>query len=83
MKMQTLDPAARAGLQAGHDEFLSNTNRIALLLVVTVAALTAGAVYLDIALAGFMALVVLFGGGIWFAVRRLRLAAARFNGQPL
>lgn len=83
MKMQSIDPAAHAGLQASHDQYLSNTNRIALLLVVTIAALTAGAVYLDIAFAGFTALVVLFGGALWFTIRRLRLAAARFNGRPL
>jgi hypothetical protein len=83
MNTQTIDPAERAGLQANHAEFLSNTNRIALLLVVTIAALTAGALYLDLAFAGFTALVVLFAGGVWFANRRLRLAAARFNHKPL
>jgi cbb3-type cytochrome oxidase subunit 3 len=48
---------------------------------VAVAALTVGAVFGGIPFIGLAALLLLFGGGTWVALRRLRWEAMRFRAE--
>jgi hypothetical protein len=84
MDMQIKDGAALQAARPLHearDAYHARTKRGLLFLAVAVAALTVGAVFGGIPFIGLAALLLLFGGGTWVALRRLRWEAMRFRAE--
>jgi hypothetical protein len=84
MDMQINEAAAVSAAQpdrAVREAYRARTRRGLRLLVLAVAALTGAAVYGDIPFTGLAALLLLFGGATWVAMRRLRWEAMRFRTE--
>lgn len=84
MDMQTNQAAAAPSTRTDHaarEAYRAPTKRGFLVLVLAVGALTAAAVYGDLPYAGLLALVLMFAGGPWVALRRLRWEAMRFRAE--
>ncbi len=67
--------------RAAREAYRARTTLGLRLLVLAVAALTGAAVYGDIPFTGLAALLLLFGGATWVALRRLRWEAMRFRAE--
>ncbi len=81
MDMQINQGQALPDGRAAREAYRARTTRGLLALVLAVAALTAAAVLAEIPFTGLGALLLLFGGGIWVAARRLRWEAMRFRSE--